>query len=639
MSTQTAEAPGRFRAWVDDAFKARLAITRVLPRGGWRVVAASLVTNIFLGLLPVMFIVATSIMLGRVPAAVEAGLGSEAWDQLVIAFAFAAGTFVAQQVLAQIQVALGELIHRRVDGYVTDRLIVASVSSPGVGPLEDQSLLDYLDQSTWAIEHGFRTPGGACSGVLALVARYTQLAGMVVVAAIAFAWWAGLALLVLTMAFRYGQRGGIRKYSAIWYRNARERREGWYYRGVGIEPPAAKEVRVFGLIDWLRGRYRRIYFGWLKPVWRERRRIYLGPYLVYTAFGLIISAMVFIGLGRATAQGDLGLTELAFTFQAAIAAIRLGEHYPEADTHTEFGMYSWRHLVKFEAGVARHAAEVTPLEPAADPAGLPQKSLRFEQVDFHYPGSDRLVIDGLDLEIEAGRATAIVGLNGAGKTTLVKLLARFYEPTEGRVTADDIDLRRFDLPRWRSRIGVVFQDYNHYELSAAENIAFGAIHRAGDREAIRRAAERAGILETLEELPGGMDTPLSRQYEGGVDLSGGQWQRIAIARALFAIDGGSSILVLDEPTANLDVRAEAAFFDQFVEMTRGVTTILISHRFSSVRRADRIVVLQGGRVVEDGSHEELLAADGRYARLFRLQAERFARGEELTEEEEEEVRR
>jgi len=407
---------------------------------------------------------------------------------------------------------------------------------------------------------------------------------------------------------------------------------------LGIEPPAAKEVRVFGLIDWLRERYRRIYFGWLEPVWRERRRIYLTPYIGYAVFGLAVLLVVFVGLGRSTAQGSLGLTELAFTFQAAMAAARLAEHYPEADTHTQFGMYSYDHLVRFEAGVAVHSAEVTQLEPKAEAAGLPQKALRFEQVDFHYPGSDRVVLDGLDLEIVAGRATAIVGLNGAGKTTLVKLLARFYEPTAGRVTADGIDLRRFDLQQWRSRIGVVFQDYNHYELSAAENIAFGAIHRIGDDEAIRRAAERAGILEALEQLPGGLATPLSRQYEGGVDLSGGQWQRIAIARALFALEGGSSILVLDEPTANLDVRAEARFFDQFVELTRGVTTILISHRFSSVRRADRIVVIEGGRVIEDGSHNDLLAADGRYARLFRLQAERFTRGEPL-EDDEEEARR
>jgi ATP-binding cassette subfamily B protein len=179
---------------------------------------------------------------------------------------------------------------------------------------------------------------------------------------------------------------------------------------------------------------------------------------------------------------------------------------------------------------------------------------------------------------------------------------------------------------WRRQVSVIFQDFLHYELSAADNISFGAVHAPRDPDAIRRAAERAGILDAFEDLPLGLDTPLGRMYEGGVDLSGGQWQRLAIARSLYALGAGARVLVLDEPTAALDVRAESAFFDSFVDLTRGVTSLLISHRFSSVRRADGIVVLDGGRVVEQGSHAELMEVDGTYARLFRLQAERFASG-------------
>ncbi len=229
----------------------------------------------------------------------------------------------------------------------------------------------------------------------------------------------------------------------------------------------------------------------------------------------------------------------------------------------------------------------------------------------------------LELTLAAGRCTAIVGLNGAGKTTLVKLLARLYEPTAGRLLVDGQDVRSFAVDDWRRRIGVIFQDFNRYELSAAENIGWGSIELAGDRDRVREAARKAGVLATLDALPRGLDTPLSRQYQGGADLSGGQWQRVAIARALFALESGAGILVLDEPTAALDVRAEVAFFDRFVELTRGVTSVLISHRFSSVRNADRIVVLEGGRVIEAGTHDELLELGGRYAELFRLQAERF----------------
>jgi ATP-binding cassette subfamily B protein len=191
---------------------------------------------------------------------------------------------------------------------------------------------------------------------------------------------------------------------------------------------------------------------------------------------------------------------------------------------------------------------------------------------------------------------------------------------------DGTDLADLDVGAWRRQVSVVFQDFVRYELSAADNIAVGAVHAPRDLAVLRGAAERADIAEAVDALPSGFDTTLSRAYEGGADLSGGQWQRIAIARSLYALEAGARLLVLDEPTSALDVRAEAAFFDSFVELTRGVTSVLISHRFSSVRRADRIVVIDAGRVVEQGTHDELVAADGHYARLFRLQAERFAAG-------------
>ena len=233
------------------------------------------------------------------------------------------------------------------------------------------------------------------------------------------------------------------------------------------------------------------------------------------------------------------------------------------------------------------------------------------------------MLSGLDMVIPAGRSIAIVGANGAGKTTLIKLLCRMYDPTAGRITVDGADLRHVDPVDWQRRVAAIFQDFARYHLSARDNVALGATDLAGDARPLRAAAEKAGALALIEGLPRGWDTVLSRQYAGGVDLSGGQWQRVALARALLAVEGGARLLILDEPTAALDVRAEAELYDRFLEITAGLTTILISHRFSTVRRADRICVLADGRVAEQGTHDELVAQGGRYATMFALQAARF----------------
>jgi ATP-binding cassette subfamily B protein len=268
---------------------------------------------------------------------------------------------------------------------------------------------------------------------------------------------------------------------------------------------------------------------------------------------------------------------------------------------------------------------------------VPRQNIRFEDLGFRYPGRNDAVYSSLNLEIEAGRSLAIVGENGAGKTTLVKLLAGLYEPTSGRITVDGIDVREFDATSWQKRVAAIFQDFVQYMLPARDNVGFGALHRAGDPDALDRAADLAGADGIIARLDNGWDTVLSRQFADGTDLSGGEWQRIALARALMAINGGASVLILDEPTAALDVRGEAQVYERFLELTRGLTTIVISHRFSTVRRADRIVVLEHGEVIEDGTHEELVAARGRYAHMYELQAARFRDDEPESDHPEQEV--
>jgi ATP-binding cassette subfamily B protein len=603
---------------------ARWQIVGLLPRAGGGLVGALVIGNLVLGLLPVAFVVATSVVLGRVPAAVSGGLHSPAWHSLVLVFVLAAAAFVAQQVVAPFAAALGELAARRVDGKVFDEVMAASLRSRGIAALEDQEVLDELRGAVGALEFGFQSPGQACAGLVTLLARYTQLTGYAIVIWVAFSWLAAAGLVVAVLLFRYGQRGGLRKYVAVRFTLMPGERKRAYLRALAIEAAAGKEIRIFGLVDWLRAAVRQAHLDVLMPVWVERRRVYLWPFIWFAMLGLTVAAVVF-GVIGATASHALTLTEFVLVMQASLAAVRLSEYYPEADTGTAVGMKSYEAVSRFseriEAFIAAEPAAPVFRSPAI--VAEPASTIHFDAVTFRYPGQGRAIFEGLDLTIAVGRCTAIVGLNGAGKTTLVKLLARLYEPTSGAVRIDGVDIGRYPIEAWRAKLAVIFQDYVRYEASAADNIAFGAIDALGDLAGIRECAAAVGLDDVLDALPRAIDTPLARHMAGGAELSGGQWQRVALARALFALRHGSTIVVLDEPTASLDVRAEASFFDAFADLTRGATTLLISHRFSTVRRADVIVVLEHGRVAEQGSHDELLALDGRYAELFRLQAERF----------------
>jgi ABC-type multidrug transport system fused ATPase/permease subunit len=249
---------------------------------------------------------------------------------------------------------------------------------------------------------------------------------------------------------------------------------------------------------------------------------------------------------------------------------------------------------------------------------LPAREIRFRNVTFAYPGG-ATVLDGFDLRLPAGSSLAIVGQNGAGKTTLAKLLCRLYDPQRGAIEADGVDVRDLDLISWRSRLAAVFQDFIRLELPLRDNVAPGG---APD-DVVIEALDAAGAANLAQ-----LDTVLARGYEGGTDLSGGQWQRVALARALSAVKAGAGVVLLDEPTAQLDVRGEAEIFERLLAATRHCTTILISHRFSTVRHADRICVLEKGRVVELGTHEELMALNGRYRTMFDLQAQRFSSEDE-----------
>jgi ATP-binding cassette subfamily B protein len=532
-----------------------------------------------------------------------------------------AGLFAAQQILAPVQAVLRFRATSRIDGTMAARAMEAAGRPAGIGLLEDKAVQDLMEVAAGKpLTFRSATPGGAAVGVMGLAFRYVQAAGAAVLVA-RFSVPLAVFLLAGTLAVRrqshlanYTQANAFQDFVTTY------RRAG-YYTGLAVVPGPAKEVRAFGLSEWIIGRYEhawRAVSGGMATARRRTSRRFLACYLLV----LPLHGLVFVLVGLAAVDGRISVATLAVVLQAARQLTDLGTMGSE-EYQIDFGSSS----LPAAAELQRRATEATVAAPAGSRSALgrPREGIVFEGVAFSYPGSRQPVFEDLHLEVPAGTSLAIVGANGAGKTTLVKLLARLYEPSAGRILVDGIDARDLDLPSWRARLAVIFQDFVRYELPAADNVGLGGLALRDDRPALCAAAARAGTLDLIEALPSGWDTVLARSYTGGVELSGGEWQRVALARALLAVEAGAGVLALDEPTANLDVRAEAELFDRSLDLTSasGLTTLLISHRFSTVRRAERICVLDQGRVAELGTHEELLAAGAGYARMFGLQAARF----------------
>jgi ATP-binding cassette subfamily B protein len=568
-------------------------------------------------LLSTAFLLSSGALIGTLPRYVN---GSEAqFDRhLVLLIAAVALSLLGMQCIGPYRMALTQAFGRRLEASLQARTMAAAFAQNGIPRLEDPESEDLISQAR-GVAMGQYTPALALWGLVEfLLLRLNVLASLVLIAVVSY-WWLAGALVAVLQLVRVQARGPVSQGVESLLGTTNVLRRANYYLDLALTPAAAKETRVFGLADWITGRLRSFGLTSLEPVWAERRRISASiiPGLGFLLL-IAVSLAVFL-IGEATADGHISLADLAIAAPAIVNVVIGMLAFTHTDAWLEHGAAAIPAVLAFERGAAGESAEAR-----VDPAGMPRHEIRFEGVSFTYPGRNDAVFHGLDLTIPAGRSLAIVGENGAGKTTLIKLLCRLYEPTGGCITVDGVDLRDLELPAWRRRLSVILQDFVRYELSARENITFSAIEHADDADAVTRAVERAGAASVVASLPRGLDTVLARHYEGGTDLSGGQWQRIALARALFGVEAGAQVLVLDEPTASLDVRAEAAIFDRFLDLTRGLTTILISHRFSTVRRADVICVIEHGQVIERGSHEELLAADGRYATMYRLQAAHFA---------------
>ncbi|MBM7495851.1 MULTISPECIES: ABC transporter ATP-binding protein [Oerskovia] len=571
------------------------------------------------------------VLLGRVLYLLPGLTGGGEAGPFVETFAAVVVVLVVQQILAPFLTGIVEVVARRVDEHCVRRMLTAALRDADATTLDDPEALDLLADARSAFSRQDLSPGDAAAALIPLVSRYVQLVGAAILVGIVVGPLAGVLILTTALVVRFGNRRGLRQFAGVWNSFAGSRRRTGYLRDLGTTGTVTKEVRLLGLLGWLRGRLRDETLEGLRPLWAERRRVLFWPFVVFAGVALAGGTAVLLLVAADATSGELDLFALGVALQAVLIPMRFGVYFPEADVQTQYGMFSHDALERFERmslAVGTQGGGVAPVT-AVPPAF---RAVRFEGVSFRYSDDGPWVLRDLDLELIAGRSTAIVGLNGAGKTTLVKLLARLYEPSEGRITVDGVDLASFSQDTWHRRLALIFQDYVRLELPVRENVAWGAPHLHDDEVALAAAVDEAvraaGADIVVDRLSNGLDTVLASGYPSGQDLSGGQWQRVALARALLAVGAGARVLVLDEPTAQLDVRAEAEFFDRFlapgaVGASEDVTSVVISHRFSTVRPADRIVVLEGGRIVEQGDHAELLELGGRYAELFELQARRF----------------
>jgi ATP-binding cassette, subfamily B, bacterial len=585
------------------------------------------------GFLPIVALVALGRAVGHIPDAVRHGLGSASGHSLVIGLAFGTAAYALSLLRSPAEDLLSAHASAVMSTGMQRRLASAVCAPVGVEHLEDSAVLDQL-----AAASGELSTSGPADAPMALASAFgDRLSGFIACVVLAtFRWYIGLLFFIGWSLLRPPLRRLLAERALLARRATPELRHSWYYLGCSYRPAFAKEVRIFGLGRWILARHRDKWLAGMDPAWRHMRHFRYRALL----FGLGVSAMYVAGTGilaLAALHHDITLATVAVMLPMLPATMQVGG-VSAADVSLEQMLAAVPDLDDLVARLCWLGGDDPPGPPQRDPAvqtgadsaaGRPARAIRFESVAYRYPGGGAPVYQGLDLELAAGSSLALVGSNGAGKTTLVTLLARLREPTGGRITVDGVDLRDLDPRSWQRQVAVVNQDFGRYPLTARENVAFRDLAADGlsddfDEAALKRAAAQAGALDFVQALPHGWDTICAPGYRDGTDLSGGQWQRIALARALYSAARGAKVLVLDEPTAQLDIRAEAAFYNQFLELTSGLTTMVISHRFATVRRADRIAVLEAGRITELGSHDELVAAGGSYAEMFAMQAARFA---------------
>lgn len=521
---------------------------------------------------------------------------------LIAEFALAVLADVLGRVVSLIDSLLGE----RVANDASVRLM-EHAATLDLEDFEDAGFQDRLDRARRQTSGRMALMGQLFGQAQDMVTVVSFAAGMIAYAP----WLIVLIVVALVPAFLGEAHFNAQSYWLAYFRTP-ERRELDYLRQVAASAETAKEVKIFGLNGFLIERFKRLSID----IYAANRKLALRRATwggVFTAIGTIGYYLAYAYIAWRTLAGAFTVGDLTFLAASFRRLSGLLEGLLSGFSSTASqALYLDDLFSFFEVKPEIHSPE--------NPRPFPQpirQGFVFEDVGFTYSGAKRWAVRHLNFTLKAGEVLALVGENGAGKTTLVKLLARLYDPDEGRILLDGHDLRDYDLQAVRGNIGVIFQDFVRFNLTAADNIAVGRIDARADRSRIEEAAARSGADGVIAKLPVGFDQMIGKRFKNGVDLSGGEWQKVAIAQAYMR---DAQVLILDEPTASLDARAEFEVFQHFKDVSRGKTAVLISHRFSSVRMADRILVLAEGTVEAAGTHAELIAQGGRYAELFELQA-------------------
>jgi ABC-type multidrug transport system fused ATPase/permease subunit len=574
----------------------------LLIRSAPRAMAMHLIVVALLAIAPALTSSATGSVVGRLAR------GGATSDVLAPALVAAAALLISM--VAGTADGLGQfLIAERFTAALEESVMRGVSAIPGLAPFEDPELADRLEITRWSAGGELSSGGGAARLYMDITFGWRYLVGALAAAVVlsGWGWWVPIAVAATAIPVGIvGWRHAGTQWRAEAEATTEYRRSHWFLE-LGFDASAGKETRLFGLESWIAGRHHRHWLNLSSAILHDIRRETRDEGLVTLVRAAAIVGAVLYAVGQARA-GSLGIGSLT----AGLLALPI--LVANALALARMPGQQRRELARLPDVAA--VMNLDRLSPARLGAARPHGpvEVRFEDVWFGYPGVAAPVLRGLDLVVPAGTSLALVGENGCGKSTLVKLLCRFYDPDAGRVLLDGVDLREFDLSDLRASIAVLFQEPIHYPFTLETNVAVGCLDRPD-------VLEEARALAGISELDGA--AVLSREF-GGTDLSGGEWQRVALARTFAAKLGrDASLLVADEPTAHMDVRIEHDLYQRFAQVTQGQTTILTSHRFSTVRMAERVAVVSDGRVVELGSHDELVAAGGRYAELYEMQARRF----------------